>query len=165
MLLKELIELIDEDKVENLILYLYNKDKEFSYGIFMMKQEDSVNSIFKKYGDYTIDHFSIVSSRKHRAAYDFVGPGYEVLDVTISDCITPDREVCDCEVKDNVAKETIKDTINILNNINTINSVPVDQTAVDLMTAATCMNRNRSINDFLEFIYHNGYKIGLTKDK
>ena len=165
MLLKELMELIDEDKVENLVLYLYNKDKEFSYEICMMKQEDSVNSIFKKYGDYTIDHFSIVSSRKHRAVYDFAGPGYEVLDVTISDCITPDREVCDCEVKDNIAKETIKDTINILNNINAINSVPVDKTAANLMIAASYMDRCHSIYDFLEFIYHNGYKIVLAKDK
>jgi len=162
MLLKELMKLIDEDKVENLVLYLYNKDKEFSYGIFMMKQEDSVNSIFKKYGDYTIDHFSIVSSRKHRAAYDFVGPGYEVLDVTISDCITPDKEVCDCDKAKDTTKKTYtyKDPANI-----TINGVQVDETAIDLMSAASYMNKCDSIPDFLEFIYHNGYKIGLTKDK
>lgn len=162
MLLKELIGLIDEDKVENLILYLYCKNEEGmnSYKIGIMKQEDSLNAILEKYGDYTIEHLSIVSSKKHKAVSDYISPDYEVLDVTV----IPSKEVCKCdEVKDNIAKETIKDTINILNNIKTINRTPLDQTATDLMTAAACMNRCHSISDFLEFIYHNGYKIGLVK--
>lgn len=165
MLLKELIGLLDKDKVDNLVLYLFCKNKEGmnSYKIGIMRQEDSVNAILEKYGDYTIDHFSIVSSKKHKAVSDYITPDYEVLDVTI----TSGQEVCDdCdEVKDNIAKETINDTIKILNNINTINRMPLDQTAADLMTAAACMNRAHSISDFLEFIYHNGYTIGLAKNK